>query len=442
MRSLKGMWTPRRHRAWRGWAAGAAVLASGSAHGATCPASSYESRATSSDSALAEAHGLAAQRRWADARAIYLWLLARDDNDAGALFGLARIDAWEGCWALAEREYARLLAAHPPDADVRAAYADLLMWQGRFEEADRLLREGIARDPKAAALVGRMAKLIYWRGDVTRAIAAADDATRLAPDDADLRAVRDGMFSGEARLTGRLDRYPAGYDDLFLVAAQALERFRRFDVYAGAQLLKRYGSAPSAPLDARYPVGAAWHPGMEIAVGWEIAPGAPANAVPNVALKTWAIAPIAWRLSGFFAYAFWHYRDDAVVHIANPALGFALPWELRLDLRAWVSSAAVPGQAAQAGDQKVAGAAGFHLAWASTPKLGLGAWYTYGAELDRNPALFQLLSLRTHVLGAYGDFLLARDYGLRPSLGIARREAPNGIAIWIPTAEVGAYLRW
>jgi hypothetical protein len=363
-------------------------------------------------------------------------VLARHDDDPEALFGLARLDAWASCWSLSEAEYRRVLAAHPGDADVRAGYVDLLIWRGRLDEAERVLGQG--PDSKAPSLVSRSARFAYWRGDATMAVRLADAAEHGAPDDGDVRAMRDRMFLGEARLTVHFDKYPAGYQDLFSVATQILERTGRFEVYGGPQLLVRYaGSSTSKTVtDGRYPLGLAYHPALGATVGAEIAPGAPSNAVPVLSLKGWALSPIIGPIDAFFAYSFWYYTTGEVVQIFNPSVGIVLPHELRLDVRGWIAFANLLGVR---GQSEAVGAAGGQLAWSATQRFDAGVTYTYGAEVDLSPTLSQLLAYRSHMATAFVDWLLGRHGGLRPLGGVAYR-IDQAITIW--SLEMSAYGRW
>jgi tetratricopeptide (TPR) repeat protein len=404
---------------------------------ADCAVSAYEPVSRARDAALVEAGELAATGRWADARAVYLWMLARRDEDAEALFGLARVDAWGGCWAIAESEYRQVLRAHPTDADVRAGYVDLLIWRGRLDEAERLVTQGLALDPQAPALLARAARFAYWRGDATEAVRRADAAERGAPDDGDLRAMRDRMFLGEARMTVHLDKYPPGYQDLFSVATQLLERTGRFEVFGGSQLVARYPNQASgmskAVIDGRYPLGLAYHPALGATVGGEIAPGAPSNQIPVLSLKGWALTPMVDKLDAFVAYSFWYYSNGEIVHILNPALGVALPREFRLDVRGWIAAASLQSRS------NFVGAGGVQLGWSATRRLDAGVTYTYGAEVDLSPTLTQLLSYRSHAATAFVDFLLGRRGGIRPLAGVAYR-IDGDIVIW--SLELTGYGRW
>src|ERR1035438_863495 len=293
----------------------------------------------------------------------------------------------------------------------------------------------------APSRAGRPARLLVGRRD-----RGAPPRRRCRAGGA-LRAGRARLFLGEARATARLDRYPSPYQDLATVGAQVLQRIRRFDLYGGAEMVARLGQ-PSV-VDAHYPVGLAFHPSTGVTFGGEIEPGAPARAIADVALKVWAQAPLTHRFDASLAYQFWHFSaGPELVHIFNPALGVALPDDLRLELRAWLSAATLltqPTQATQpsgASSTGVTGAAGFQLSWRASARLDLGFACTYGAELDQNPALLQLLAYRALVVNAYADRLFSRSWGLRPTLGIDRREAPGGTALWVPSVEVSAYTRW
>jgi tetratricopeptide (TPR) repeat protein len=417
-----------------------ASLASRVALAADCATSGYYPRARAREAALLEAGELAANGRWSDARAVYLWVLARHQEDPEALFGLARVDAWGGCWTLSESEYRRVLAAHPGDADVRAGYVDLLVWRGRLDEAERMLEGGAQGGQgenavKAPALLARAARFAYWRGDATTAVRLADDAERGAPDDGEVRAMRDRMFLGEARLTVHFDKYPAGYQNLLSLGTQILERTGRFEVYGGAQLLARYqgSSTTQTVVDGRYPFGASYHPALGATVGVEIAPGLPSNAIPDWSLKGWGMTPIAGPFDVFLAYSFWHYAGDEIVQIVNPSLGVALPHELRLEVRGWIPVASLRGQT------KIVGAVGTLLSWSATPRLDAGVTYTYGAEVDRVPALYQLLAFQSHAGAVFVDWLLGRHGGLRPLGGIEYRIEG---AVVIGSLEISAYGRW
>ena len=421
---------------------------------ADCAVSGYAlgeggGRARTRDGALVEAGELAANGRWPDARAVYLWMLARAGDDAEALFGLARVDAWGGCWAIAEAEFRRVLALRPGDADVRAGYVDLLVWRGRTAEARQVLGEQDATSPatngayaSAPPLLAREAQFAYWRGDATTAVRLADEAERGAPDDGDVRAMRDRMFRGEARVTTRVDAYPG--NSLVSVGGQVLGRAGLFELSGGAQLLGRFGAEGTTPIyDARYPVDVAYHPAIGVTLGAEIAPGAPAQAIPELATKAWVIFPLVAAFDGSVAYSFWHFSGGEGVHIVNPSLGMALPGEVRVEARTWISLATFGGRSL------VEGAAGGQVTWSPTSRVSAGMTYTYGAEADAVAQVFplsgtvdQFLEYRSHVAAAFADWRIDRAVGVRPVAGIERRQDPADNVAWIASVEMGVYARW
>jgi tetratricopeptide (TPR) repeat protein len=390
-------------------------------------------------------------KKWPEARGVYIWMLSKDPNDMEALGALARVDAWDGCWQLSEREYARVLTAHPEDIDTRAGYVDLLTWQNRFNEAGRLLNEGLAADPDAAPLLIRRARMAYWRGDTLEAVHLADRAVQLSPEDGDLRAMRDKMFLGEARLTARLDHYPPGYQDLYTMSGQVLQRIGRYEVYGGTALVQRYGGADGvAPVtDLQFPVGVLYHPALGFVLGAEIAIGAPAHAIPNFQGKVSLLAPIVPRWTGTFSYSFWNYSAGETVHIFAPGVSWTPLEKFRFDLTAYVSAVRIPDQRDALGNLKatasasLAPAIGIQAAYVHSSRLEFAVGYTYGAELDQDPAVYQLLTIRQNAVHAYADYLFDRSFGMRPVVEFERRESTDSGAIaLVESVELGAYYRW
>jgi tetratricopeptide (TPR) repeat protein len=421
-----------------------------------CSASRYAVSAQTRVAALLEAGGLAANGHWPDARAAYLWVLARYPGDPEATAGLARVDAWGGCWAIAEKEYAAVLAAHPEDADVRAGYVDLLVWRHRNDDAERALAAGLALDAAAPPLLARAARFASWRGDAAEAVRLADAAEKGSPDDDEIRAERDHLFLGEGRLTAHMDGYlPASrFQSVYSVAAQVLQRIQRFELYAGAQLVDREGGPPGAvPIhDVRYPIGASYHPGTGWTLGLEVAPAAPAKAVPAPSVRGWVIMPIFGPFDGSFSYDFWHFTSDGQteVHLLNPAIGVSLPYELRLELRAWIAVVTVLQPGSPRRRVEPAGAGGAQLTWSATSRIDLSLSAAYGRELDAS-----LIATDVNVISFQGpsamltaDVLLNRHFGVRPSAGAqylaqdSQNGAPSPSPFWILSFELGAYARW
>jgi YaiO family outer membrane protein len=422
----------------------AALSAPGVARAATCPASHYTAKSPSIDGALLEAGALTTTGAYGDARAVYLEVLARQPDNPEALYGLARVDAWEGCSALAEREYRRALSLEPTNADLRGGLIDVLSWNGRYAEAEALLDSGLALDPKSAALLSRRARLLSWKGDASEAIRMADLAEARSPDDLEIRTMRDRLFSNEVRVGTHLDRFPGQYQDLYWMSVAGLRRFGRFELSAGAQLLRREGAHTETVTDARYPVALQYHPTIGTTVGAEVGIGAPAAAIPRFTARVFALLPVTPKVSTYLAYAFWRFDSGAVVHMLQPSLGIDLPFDLRLEGRLWLSSVSLPatGDAAKPGVSRFAAAGGPALQWTADPRLTFSLFYTYGAELDSNPTLYQLLSFTSNTAGLFADKLLTRHFGLRPLVSVQRRSAPSEEIIWIGSVELGAYVRW
>lgn len=419
-----------------------ALVGPAEAHASECRAVGDPPPGATRDGVLLAANADAAAGRYPAARGGYLWILARRPEDAEALYGLARVDAWDGCLALAQSSYARILDAHPDDDDVRAGFVDVLVWRGKYDEAERLLERGLERRPRSAPLLLRSARLAYWRGETQTARALLDAAGSAAPDDPDVAEARARTFASEARVSARLDTYPSGYPDVYTTTAQALHRLDRLELQGGLQLVRRtQTSVTEGVTDVRYPLGVLYHTGIGSALGLEVTPAAPSNAVPDLAVRASVLTPLVKDLSAFVAYSFWHYGAGPTVHILNPSLGITLPADIRLDLRAWLSALRVPGGAA-GHESKIAAAGGASVAVPLRREIEIGGWYTYGVQLDRNPALLTILPIESHSAGAFADLHVTPRAGLRPLVGAEHRSLPSGASLFGASLELGAYLRW
>ena len=422
-----------------------------------CAVSDYTAVRTDRDGQISEARELSFHDRWDDARAVYIWILSSSPDDGEALFGLARLDAWGKCYALSERGYRKALRLYPKDGDIRAGLADLLTWTGRSAEAVKLLETGMQATPDRKEpdplIVSHRGRLLYWEGDATGGSKMARAASDASPDDEDLRAIADELTTTEARLTLRWDHYPSAYQDILWVTASGMQRFGRFELTGGAQFLYRpmiTAQHTAAETDVRYPFGLAYHFGIGKAVGVEIAPGAPAVAIPDIALRVFEQTPIVAKFDQMVAYSFWNFASGETVHTLNPTLGYEVTSTVRADVHAYISLIHLPSTGANAATTEPAAAIGAEVTWAARPLLSFGASYTYGAELDQNPVIYELQTFRSHVGTLYADGIVAQSrtaharLGLRPLIGIERRAAatPNADAIVIESVELGAYLRW
>jgi tetratricopeptide (TPR) repeat protein len=413
-----------------------------------CPSSGIEpAAADQNDRArlLHQAQTLAFARRYGDARAYYAWLLARDAGDMEALAAMARVDAWEGCWEKAEGEYRQALARYPEDADIRGGLIDVLMWQSRWSEAEGEIREGLERDARSPTLLARSARLAFFRGDATEAARLASLAERLAPDDEEIRELRDAIFLGQAMVDARIEAFPSGYPNVYTGGVVLLQRWHRFEVTFDSHLISRSGGGGAAITDGRRSVGVLYHPAVGVTGAIELGYGAPAVAIPATSMKLSFTSTLAWRLTGGFAYSLWEFKGERAVHLFNPTLAYQWSDSVELGLRWWTAYISIAPRPSN-GNQLVADAAhsfGLHVGWHAAPPLTMTADYTYGVSLDASPTLTQLFTLRSHVVAAGADYRVRRDFGVRGALGLERRSTANDApAILAPSIDAGFYTRW
>ena len=86
-------------------------------------------------------------------------------------------------------------------------------------------------------------------------------------------------------------------------------------------------------------------------------------------------------------------------------------------------------------------AAGIGLSYRAQPRVAVGFDYTYGVQLDLNPALYQITALRSHVGDAWIDWMLGGHFGARPLYRFEVRST-DAATIGIHTFELAAYWRW
>jgi len=411
-----------------------------SARAESCAAERIRASSEGRDELYAKARALVRTGDYPQARAVFYWLLAQNEHDDEARTALARLDARQGCRDQAERKFREVLERWPGDVDARSGLFDMLLWQGRWDDATQVIERGLAASPSSPELLMRRARLEHWRGDETEARNSAAMARSLGPVDPALeRLVQRDLFLGEARLTARVDAYPAPYAKQVVGTAQVLQRYHRLELAAGSQVLER-----SPITDARYWAQAAYHPGVGALAGVAFGVGAPSQAIPRYEGKVFALAPISTRLSGFFSYAFWQYANDKTVHIFAPALGLAITDELQIDLRWWTSFVVLrpPPSSGSPLVGEAVHAVGVHVAYRTSPRLSFGGDYTYGTILDQIPAVYQLIGLRSHLITAFADWQVHPSLGVRPVLVLERRKPDNRDPLLIPTLELGVYTRW
>jgi len=412
------------------------------------PAASSRASRGSREQLLHDAREDAYAHRYGDARAAYLWLLARDPRDLETLAALARADAWEGCWALAESEYRIALRAHPEDADVRGGLVDVLMWQQRWSEADGTLQEGLAREPKSPTLLARAARLAFFRGDATEAKRLASLAEELAPDDEEIRELRDAIFVGMGVVDARGEFAPGDYPNVYTYGIFALQRVRRFELSVDEHVIQR--TAPGVSIvDLRSTLGIGYHPAVGVLAALELGYGAPATAIPHYSMKLSLSSPIGLRFTGSFAYSLWEFDGHREVHIFNPTLAYQLTDTVEIALRWWTAYIAISpspeGASRLLADTAHSG--GVHVGWHPSAPWIVTADYTYGVGLDANLTIQQLFTVRSHVFGVGAGYRINRALGVQGTLGIESRRNVSELgdsspAITIPSIGAGFSVRW
>lgn len=409
-----------------------------------CVAAPIKPETEDRDQILAEARAYARSDRYRQARALFRWLIDKQPTDQEAWLGVAQVDAWEGCYGKAEQELRDMLARNPRDLEARAGLIDVLMWEARWDEAATHIERGLAFDAQASALLLRQAKLLYWSGEVARALEVAEHAQRHTPNDEDIRALRRRLYRGQARALARVDSFPSGLPSLYTLGGQGIQRAGKFELSAGTLLYRYTGGGLVDPLvDGRHTFGVLGHPGVGATAGMSVGFGAPAHWVPSFEAKVFASIPVAGRVSGYFAYAWWQYRTNKTVHIFAPALVYSPREDIHLELKWWTSYVVLEplSENSTALRTGVVHAVGLLGAMRVLPQLTLNASYVYGAQLDENPALSQLFPLRSHVATVFGEWALGNDYGVQPLLGFERRQSPMTVVL-ILSAETGIYVRW
>lgn len=415
----------------------------GPARAAVCAAAKNVPTTGTRDALLARARSHIADNERPEARAIYLALLARDPSDDEVRGRLARLDAWDGCYDLAEKGYRQVLSHYPEDAEVRAGLVDVLLWTRRWDEAEAELEEGVKRSPGSPDLVLRRAKLAHWRGDEERAAAEAARARRLAPLDLDAQALCDEVFLGEARLAGRAQLFPSGWDDIYTTEAEISQRWRKLRFFFGHQSVARTGAfANTTTIDVRRTVGVYYHAPFGGWVGAAVGVATPGAALPLVAVTLSALSPIGSLFTLLTNAAVWQYTNDKTVYTIAPSLGWAATPTLEIGARWWVSNvvARAPGQTSVS---ETVHSIGLRAVYRPEPSWQAGAEYTYGVQLDQNPTFTQLLELRSHVVTVYARRMFFRELGVQPVFALERRESlASGVVIVVPLVELALLTRW
>lgn len=404
----------------------------------------------STDAMLTAADALGSPLDRPRARALYLAVLARDPKDEEAAVGLARADAADGCFALAEQGYREVLARSKSNVDARAGLADVLLWTRRWDEARTVLDEGLSFAPLSPELLSRRARVAYWSGDVTAARYYLAEAERVSPLDPEVHESRDRVFVGQARLGERVQIFPQGYDDVYTTDIAVMQRWRRLRFEAGATVVSRYGAARETRsglqktriIDGRPSAGVFYHYGGGGWFGGSVAVSAPALALPRYAFNAASMVPLTRLLTLYGAASLWRYEDDRDVVILSPALGVAVTDSIDVTARYWLTSVIVRRSGAEDSVDHVH-SVGLRLGWRPDSRLALGADYTYGVQLERNPSAAELLELRSHIFTLLARRMIDRTFGVDLAVSLERRTSLGSgpdVVGW--AAEGGLFVRW
>lgn len=357
--------------------------------------------------------------------------------------GLARLDAWDGSWEASERGYRDLLGRHPDDDEVRAGLVDLLLWQRRFVDAEALVTEGLARKPSSAALLQRKAKLLHWSGDATAARDVLDRAYAVAPDDPEVLRLRERLFRNEVRATFRSELYPSGYPDLHGVELAIGRRWRRLFFSAETQQLQRFSVvAGERAYNAAYLFGLTWAIAPGWAAGVEGGFGVPAPSIPKGRVRAFVMAPLGSRFSVSGTYSFMLYANAISAHVVRPATGVAIDDDTSFEV-AYLLTVAVGARSdgGPAATRALHGAsAQIERQFGSIVRAKIG--YAHGAQAERMPASYQLISLVSDAAWAGASVRAVSWLSLHPLYRIEVLGRSPSPAIVVHTLELGAAARW
>jgi hypothetical protein len=86
--------------------------------------------------------------------------------------------------------------------------------------------------------------------------------------------------------------------------------------------------------------------------------------------------------------------------------------------------------------------ASLRVTYIHSQHLSIGLSYTYGPQLDQTTDPERLLSLNSQIFGAFADWLITHHFGLQPAVDVEWRRPENGVALYIFSLQLAAYLRW
>ncbi|HTK56646.1 MAG TPA: tetratricopeptide repeat protein, partial [Gemmatimonadales bacterium] len=142
------------------------------------------------DLELAEARVLSWAARNDAAVAHYDSVIARAPEQREAWMGKALTLGWAGRYDEADAAYVHWLGIAPGDDEALVGRARLRAWQGDLGGARALYGESLARQPGSASALAGLAQVDRWEGRERAALARADSALRISPNDRDARQLQ------------------------------------------------------------------------------------------------------------------------------------------------------------------------------------------------------------------------------------------------------------
>ncbi|HVX87844.1 MAG TPA: tetratricopeptide repeat protein [Gemmatimonadales bacterium] len=142
------------------------------------------------DLELMQARVLGWAARTDQAVAHYDSVIARAPDKQEAWLGKAQVLGWAGRYADADATYQEWLVRAPDDQEALAGRARLKAWQGDLVGARALYGTALERNAGNAMALTGLAQVDRWEGHEEQALARADSALRLAPNDRDALLLR------------------------------------------------------------------------------------------------------------------------------------------------------------------------------------------------------------------------------------------------------------
>ncbi|MGO8858678.1 MAG: tetratricopeptide repeat protein, partial [Steroidobacteraceae bacterium] len=147
--------------------------------------------------------------RFDDARAAYLAILQTDPANVTALVGLGLIERQRGDYRASLVFFETALSNQPGHASLQADLAFTLRLLDRLDEAEAIYRSAIESDPRAAAPLRGLGYIALARGQFEAAIAFAQAACALDPQNVDSRLFLSALY----RDTGQIAEASAVVDE-------------------------------------------------------------------------------------------------------------------------------------------------------------------------------------------------------------------------------------